>query len=509
MSEQPESPDTPADQPSAEPARSVDRAGNGTSQTPTPGWINRLQPFAPIDLLPLACFRIFFGAMMLYHVASYVNTTWLEYVYIGPEFHFTYPGFTWVKALPGRGMYIPFAVMGVTALGIMTGCFYRVCMTVFAFSFTYVFLLEKALYQNHYYLICLLSGIMIFVPAHRLWSIDAIRTPGLKSQTAPRIWLWLVRFQIAIPYVYGGFAKLNSDWLHGMPTQMWAERRSYLPIIGPWLGHDYAGLVMSWAGLIFDLLVVPALMWRPTRLIAYACALLFHLMNTVLWEIGIFPWFMIGATLVFFPPDSLRKSLFRRGIRQSTPDQSTAPLNRKQRIVIATVGVYVTWQLLFPFRHFLFPGNASWTEEAHYFAWHMMLREKKVGMQFFVREAGTEEYQLLDIPAVLTERQLARMGKDPDMILDFLGYIREQRHQRGASELEIRALVLASLNGRKPQLLMDPERDYASVERIWGPQPWIVPLHEPLRSEPWQTPVKMWEAELAPVIPDDLKSSGN
>ena len=460
--------------------------------------------FEPTDLLPLAVFRIFFGAMMLFHVVTKFSDRWVDYFYIRPEFHLTYPGFSWVKPWPGQGMYIHFGVMGLAAVGILTGGFYRLSTAVFAVGFTYVFLLEKALYQNHYYLICVISGIMAFVPAGRMWSLDAYWKPEIRSRSAPQIWLWLLRIQVAIPYFYGGIAKINYDWLQGMPIDLWLKRRSHLPMIGPWLTHDLAGILFAWGGLVLDLLIVPALLWRRTRLWAYLAAVGFHLVNSVLWEIGIFPWFMIGATLLVFPADSFRK-LLRMSELRSPGSDDTGVWSRKQRITVAAVGLYLTWQLMFPFRHFLYPGNVSWTEEAHHFAWHMLLREKDVGIRFLVHHKRSGKRGWVKLSEFLRERQLSRMSKDPDMILEFVHFVRDHYRDHGEGEVEIRVLALASLNGRKPQLLMDPTINYAAVDRVWGTQPWIVPLHEPLRREGWDLPLDQWDAELADLIPDDMK----
>src|SRR5215208_3517150 len=60
-------------------------------------------------------------------------------------------------------------------------------------------------------------------------------------------------------------------------------------------------------GLLLDLLVVPLLLWRRTRLFAFAAAVVFNLINGVIFDIGIFPWLMLGALLIFFPPELLRR----------------------------------------------------------------------------------------------------------------------------------------------------------------------------------------------------------
>lgn len=477
----------------------------GLDQSRTRRLLNRA--FAPIDIAPLVFFRVFFGAMMLYYLISAAKDQWIDFFYVQPEFHLTYPGFGWVHPWPGQGMYVHFAVMGIAAVGVMLGLFYRLSAAVFFLGFTQVFLIEKALYQNHYYLICLLSGILIFVPAHRAASIDVLRRPGLRSSTVPALWLWLLRFQLAIPYFYGGLAKINYDWLHGMPMRLWLERRTHLPYVGHWLSHESAADFFSYAGLAYDLLVVPALFWRRTRILAYGVSVVFHLANHVLWDIGIFPWFMIGATLLFFPPGSFRRVLSMRPVPIPTAPSLSRPLSGHQRSLVIGLSLYVTWQLLFPFRHFLYPGDVNWTEEGHHFAWHMMLREKDVGIRFFVFDPQSGQRGLLKVSDFLNERQLSRMGKDPDMILEFVHHVRDHYRDHGRGDLEIRVLALASLNGRKPQLLIDPHRDYAKVERVWGPQEWVVPLREPFRDQGWKAPLHEWEEVLSDQIPDDMRIS--
>lgn len=57
----------------------------------------------------------------------------------------------------------------------------------------------------------------------------------------------------------------------------------------------------------------------------------------------------------------------------------------------------------------------------------------------------------------------------------------------------MRALVLTSLNGRKPQLQIDPNADLASIPRGFHSRPWILPLTEPLPETPWIVPISQWE----------------
>ncbi|WP_246105855.1 HTTM domain-containing protein [Rosistilla ulvae] len=456
--------------------------------------------FSPQSIAPLVLFRIFFGGMMLYHLYCMTIDHWIHFFYVLPDFHFTYPGFEWVKPWPGDGMYYHVAVMGIAAAGITVGLFYRCSAVAFFLGYTHLFLIEKALYQNHCYLICLLSGLMIVIPAHRAGSLDAYFGIVRQSNAAPTWALWLLRLQLGIPYFYGGLAKLNYDWLHSQPLTLWLARRHDAPLVGSLLTNEQAPFLFSYGGILLDLLIVPALLWRPTRPLAYLAALCFHLMNALLWDIGIFPWFMIGATLIFFPAESLRK-LFRFppiDVQSDPPPRSTT---RLQKLQLAGLALFCSWQLLLPFRHYLYPGDVSWSEEGHHFAWHMMLREKDVGIRFYVVDPSSGERGLIRVEDFLNERQLSRMGKDADMVIDFVHHVRDHYLELQDRKLEIYVLNLAALNGRKAQLLMDPTIDYAAVERQWAPQPWIVPLSEPFRSEGWTAPLDQWETVLDLDLP--------
>ncbi|MBC8098904.1 MAG: HTTM domain-containing protein, partial [Armatimonadetes bacterium] len=240
--------------------------------------------FTPVDIASTVIFRIAFGAIMLWEVWRYATYGWIASSYIDPVFYFTYPGFGWVRPWAGDGMYVFFAVMGLVAVCIMLGLYYRVAIILFFGMFSYLFLLDQANYLNHFYLVCLLSFVMIFVPAQRAWSLDALWGSARLTPTIPAWALWLLRGQIAVPYFFGGIAKLNGDWLRGEPMRMWLAARTDFPVIGMWFTEEWMVYLFSYGGLLFDLLIVPLLLWRRTRWAALAVAIGFHLTNYGLFE---------------------------------------------------------------------------------------------------------------------------------------------------------------------------------------------------------------------------------
>src|SRR5688572_5583940 len=108
---------------------------------------------APVSIAPLAVFRVLFGGLMLAATLRFILKGWVYDLYIAPKFFFTYYGFEWVRPLPGEGMYLVFGVLALSALLVMLGSFYRVAATVFFLTFTYIELLDKSNYLNHYYFV--------------------------------------------------------------------------------------------------------------------------------------------------------------------------------------------------------------------------------------------------------------------------------------------------------------------------------------------------------------------
>src|SRR5690606_19050365 len=129
-----------------------------------------------------------------------------------------------------------------------------------------------------------------------------------------------------------------------------------------------------------------------------------------------------------------------------------------------------------------YPGDVAWTEEGHKFAWRMKLRDKSGAVAFFANDPATGESWKLEIRRYIKKWQYSEMVGRPEMILQFAHHLGEQLREEGIPDVEIRAVASVALNGRKPQLLIDPEVDLMKVERSLLPASWIRP-EEPLDPE--------------------------
>jgi vitamin K-dependent gamma-carboxylase len=468
--------------------------------------------FGPVDIASLVFFRVAFGVLMVVDAWRYWSYGWVQTSYIDPAYHFKYYGFGWVNVWPGDGLYVHFLALMVLASFVALGLWYRLSAALFFLGFTYFFLLDQTTYLNHFYLICLISFLMIFVPANRAFSVDALRKPQIRSETAPAWALWVLAAQMGIAYFYGGLAKLNGDWLRGEPMRDWmAQKSADFPLVGPLFTEEWMVYLFSYGGLLFDLLIVPFLLWRRTRLVAFAVALAFHLTNWQLFNIEVFPFLAIGATTLFFAPSWPRRLVGHlRGLFWADSRPAAAPSgpgheekekeeerearggqappagpptglrSRRQWVIASLLGAYLLVQLLVPLRHFLYPGSVTWTQEGQRFAWHMKLYHVEGEALLYATDPMSGRTWEIDPGDYLTPLQYRFLVRHPDMLLQFAHYTAEELRAQGYEGIEIRADVVASLNRRYHQPLVDPTVDLAQQPRTLAPAPWIVPLEEPL-----------------------------
>lgn len=448
-----------------------------------------------VDNASLILFRFVFGLTMAVWAWDYLTLGRVTRLYVEPEFLFSWYGFDWVKPWGGVGMYVHFWAMLLLALMIAVGFLYRFAAVGFAVLFTYFFLLDRTNYQNHYYLITIFSWVMVVLPLNRNVSVDCRLKPSLITQVIPRWCLWAVQLHIAIPYFMGGVAKLTPDWMVGQPMGKMLSAQSGLPVIGPWLAWDPMAILLSYFGILFDLLVVPGLIWRRTRLIAFLSAIAFHLMNSVLFDIHIFPWFMLFGSTIFFDP-SWPRQILSNGKSQILPERPKrqAEWTTSRKSAVALAALYICFHAVWPLRHNLYSGETSWNERGHLFAWRMMLRGKDVGIGFALKDPLSQQVTDVDHQRYLSAEAASKFGRDPEMVLHLAHFLADSYHEKVGRRPEVYAFALTSLNGRKPQLMIDPNANLAEVPRgIYFNRDWVLPLTEPLRLEPWRVPVADWK----------------
>lgn len=452
----------------------------------------------PVDAAGPAAFRILFGLVMFAGIVRFIASGWIAKVYVEPRIFFKYWGFGWVEPLPEWGMVALYVALAVCALGIALGLFYRASAALFFVGFSYAHLIDVTNYLNHYYLVSLLALLAIFLPLHRAWSLDAWRRPALRADTVPAWVLHLLRLQVGVVYVYAGLAKLQPDWLlHAQPLNLWLTARTELPVIGPYLDRLWVAYAASWAGFLYDTTIVAWLSFGRTRPFAYAVLLVFHALTHIWFDIGMFPFIMSTAALVFFPPSWPRR-LLRRVLPRaaaSAPAASASPSAsapapaRPRPALVAALMAYAAFQVLFPLRHLLYPGDVLWNEEGMRFSWKVMVREKHGSVTFHVSFPSTGKRVQISPRQYLTAKQEREMAGQPDLIIQLAHRIAADFRARGHADVEVRAEAWVSLNGRPPRLLIDPDRDLVKESDGMHVKRWI--LGEPPEA-PRQLRATLW-----------------
>ena len=438
----------------------------------------------------LAVFRICFGLMMLYSMLRFWSKGWIDSIYISPKFHFKYYGFEWVQS-PGEYTYLLFAVCILCAVLITIGLWYRLGMILFFLSFSYIELIEKTTYLNHYYFISVLSFLLVFLPANKCFSMDSL----LRKKQYNEIPQWTVdsiKLLMVIVYFYAGLAKLNSDWLlKALPLKIWMPSKYDIPIIGETLlQQEWVHYLMSWGGMLYDLIIPFLLLYRKTRFFGFLMVLFFHVFTAILFPIGMFPYIMIVSALVFFEGNTHDKiirflnkiikpisSLWGRVTYDYVSQYHYKRLRGAQLILCA----FFIAQLALPFRYVLYPSELFWAEEGYRFSWRVMLVEKIGYTNFKVVNKTTGDSFLVRNGHFLTDLQIKQMSFQPDMILEYAHYLGDHFKSQGHRNIGIYAESYVSLNGRSNQQFIDPEIDLLMQKESFKHKHWIKPFKDEIK----------------------------
>ena len=411
--------------------------------------------------------------MMCLALVRFILKGWIYEFYVQPTYHFTYVGLEWITPPAPPNIYLFYGFMLGLTLMIALGFFFRPAILLFFLMFTYSEFWDKTFYLNHYYLISLLSFLMAFLPMNAVASWDSIYRK--KQPFIPRInGVTLLKIQLGTVYFFGGIAKIGYDWLVlGQPLKIWFSANEHVPVIGAVLNLPYVPLIVSWAALLFDLTAPFLLFNKVTRPWIYPVVILFHTLTALLFPIGMFPWFMCAFSLLFFDAKFHRR-VMEILFRKKNPPTPLPFLSRHiQPVPGAILFVFFLFQMLMPFRAWLYPGNPLWHEQGFRFSWRIMLMEKNGYVEYEVKVKETGETFGVHPSQFLTQKQVQQMSFQPDMILQFAHYLRDYYQKVGLGETEIRVEAYVSLNGRGSRPLVDSSIDLAVEKEGWAHKKWI------------------------------------
>ncbi|QTE23456.1 HTTM domain-containing protein [Polaribacter cellanae] len=436
---------------------------------------------------PLAVFRLFFGLMMFGSIVRFWANGWIDKLYIQPNFFFSYYGFEWIKPL-GNYTYLLFLICGISALSVAFGYKYRLAITTFFLSFTYIELMDKTTYLNHYYFISVLSFLLIFLPANAYFSVDAYNKKKQFS-FVPKWTIDSIKIVLGIVYFYAGLAKINSDWLfRAMPLKIWLPSKYDLPFIGETImQQDWFFYAMSWAGMLYDLAIPFLLLYKRTRLFAFFMVVFFHVFTRVLFPIGMFPFIMIVSTLVFFDASLhekiihfIRKYILKtKTIVQDLKEYHFPKAKRKGILLI--IGAFLLLQIVIPWRYLLYPGELFWTEEGYRFSWRVMLMEKAGSTNFKIVNLKTGSSFMVDNTDFLTSFQEKQMSFQPDFILEYAHYLGDHFTKQGHENVGVFVESYVALNGRMSTKYINSKVDLYQQKQSFKHREWVLPFSSEIK----------------------------
>jgi hypothetical protein len=314
---------------------------------------------------------------------------------------------------------------------------------------------------------------MWIVPAHHYFSVDAKKNPALKKIHMPNWCLWIFILQLFIVYTYASVAKMYPDWIAGEVTKNLMANKRDFPIVGGILQQSWVHYMLTYVGIAFDLLVIPLLLWKRTRVFIFCCAIVFHLFNSFVLHIGIFPYMSLALCIFFFEPETIRNIFLKKKEIYTGNEIILAPY---RNIAIPLFTIYFISQILLPLRHWTFKDDVLWTEEGHRLSWRMMLRSKIGYVQLKVVDKKSGQVTYANPASYTTPKQASRIAVKPDMLWQFVQFL-EKKYADEGKEVSIYAEGRARVNNHAYQKFYDPTVDIAAEEwSHFSHHDWILPF---------------------------------
>lgn len=429
--------------------------------------------FKHIDNSALIVFRIIFGFLITAEAFGAIMTGWVKRIMVEPKFTFNFIGFDFLQPLVGEYMYVHFVIMGIFGICVMLGYKYRIAIIGYTIFWATTYFLQKSAYNNHYYLLIILCAMMALQPANRYLSMDAKRNPSLVKHSMPQWCSWMLIVQMFIVYTYGAIAKIYPDWLTGEVIRIFMSAKKHYFLVGDFLQEQWLHCFLSYGGILYDGLVIPLLLYKPTRKWAFMASVFFHMFNSAIFQVGIFPYMSLGLCIFFFEPKTIRNIFLKK---KPLYEGSEISVPKYGNLLIAVLALHFAIQVALPLRHHFFKDDVLWTEEGHKLSWRMMLRAKN-GIASFrvVTKDSITTTTAINLDKYVTDKQKRMLATHPDAIWQFAQRLKKEYNDKG-KEVEIYVKSSIRVNGRPFEKYIDPTVDLAKVKwNAFKHSEWILP----------------------------------
>ncbi|XP_065076830.1 vitamin K-dependent gamma-carboxylase [Ochlerotatus camptorhynchus] len=451
--------------------------------------------YRPTDAAALGVARMLFGLMMLIDIPEERGGGDLDFRWGDPS-GCKFPLINGMEPMSYPRMGIVYLIMWLGALGIMLGYRFRLTSLMFVISYWYVFLLDKSAWNNHSYLYGLLGTLFLFTDAHKFLSLDALRDKGLQREVP--FWnYFILKYQFFILYFLAGLKKMCAEWLSGYAMTNLSYHWVFLPfrlLIGAKLTDL---LIIHWFGCIFDTSVVFFLIYAPTRKMATLFACAFHLMNSRLFHIGMFPWVCLTQLPLYYSVSwprivweklSLNNNKCHDKVDKlketpNCPKPQSTPTMRNKMAMFSMV-FYCGLQLFLPYSHFITKGYNNWTNGLYGYSWDMMVHAWDTVLTSIKVVDNHNNHSLYLLPYAFVDND--RWTKHADMAYQFAHCIDRNIHEEyrtdriSMTNFSVHFDIWCSMNGRFLQRIFNPQVDILTAS--WSPfkaVDWLLPLlHE-------------------------------
>lgn len=344
----------------------------------------------------LSLFRILFGMIHLYSfLYSYFYLGKLNKIFIAPQFPIPYPLTPFIQPTSKFGMILIFSILVITSFNIMIGYKYRLSIITFFILYSYQFLANFTQYNNHYYLVILITFLMIFMDADSTFSFE-----NKKKKNLIPFWnYFILRSLMCIVFFYGGVAKLTSfDWIKGIVLRINFNLFKDHSILGPILDTNFFSLLISWSGAFFDLLIPFFIIFKRTRYASIILLIFFHLTNGYIFfsdiiqtGIGIFPILGISYLILFLPKSQPQKFLksFVIKLKKYGQLEKNISLSMKyfSKIKLCLMIMFILFVFIYPIRRFLNPEiDARLYHHSYFGSWLDLTTFKKGGFTIYGKD---------------------------------------------------------------------------------------------------------------------------
>ena len=414
---------------------------------------------------PLVLFRWCLG--LIQAVYWIVNFRKAVHYYSSSPFYIPYEWTRWIKPPGKRGIQFVLGALIISSLLLAFGYWHPYPAWSCLLLYFYVFLWDRSLYNNHYYLICVFYFLMGLTNLDQTW--------------IPYWQLGMFQFQFFIVYTFGAINKIQKDWLkRAQPT--WHTLRHFEGTTRPSLFlHRYCptpfsamaarfvlcrkstAYFLNYTGLLFDLTIIPLLWFDITRFWAIPFFIGFHLFNQWWLYIEVFPILNLAALVLFL---------------DIGPSPSTLlPQNPSNTTELLILTAFIAIQILLPLRRLvralLFQRDLM-SDHRWFFSWTMRLRASTGTTVFRVVDRHSNEVLArVQASQFLSPRQAACVDRSPHAAILFAKWLEGRLEQMGWKNFGIFVACHININERGPRLMIDPEVDFTQEKvRYFGSYSW-------------------------------------